>query len=66
MADSMNRDDLMEQVKQQIALVNAQELLSVWPLFIIPSIIPAIEQDVLNSLLSIYRKWRISVLKSAL
>ncbi len=28
MAD-LNRDDLMDQVKQQIALVNAQELLSV-------------------------------------
>jgi len=28
MADSLSRDDLMDQVKQQIALVNAQELLS--------------------------------------
>jgi len=28
MADNVNREDLMDQVKQQIALVNAQELLS--------------------------------------
>lgn len=29
MAENISRDDLMDQVKQQIALVNAQELLSV-------------------------------------
>lgn len=37
--DSVNKEDVMEQVKQQIAVVNAQELLTVSIVYVISSVI---------------------------
>jgi len=57
------RDELMQQVKQQIAVANAQELLTV--LLYNSSLRLALADWTLHVFAHIYRKWQKSASKSA-